>query len=73
MIIIFLGIEDFIIEQKNIVIGILDFRYFEIEKFQATFHFYEDEHRKFMLTDKMAKHRKIVKNINNSLHRCYYF
>ena len=66
--------------KKTIVIGILDFDYFEISKFHSTYHLYEDELKDFMLTDKfelhfveMPKFRKASKDITNSLHRWLLF
>jgi predicted transposase/invertase (TIGR01784 family) len=66
--------------KKTIVIGILDFDYFDIPKFHSTYHFYEDEVNNFMLTDKlelnfveMPKFRKVSKDINNPLHRWLLF
>jgi predicted transposase/invertase (TIGR01784 family) len=66
--------------KKTIVIGILDFDYFEISKFHSTYHFYEDEFKDFMLTDKfelnfveMPKFRKASKDIKNPLHRWLLF
>lgn len=66
--------------KKTIVIGILDFDYFEIPKFHSTYHLYEDELKNFMLTDKfeinfveMPKFRKALKDINNPLHRWLLF
>ena len=66
--------------KKTIVIGILDFDYFHIEKFHTTFHFYEDELKTFMLTDKLEinfielpKFKRGLKNINNPLDRWLLF
>lgn len=66
--------------KKTIVIGILDFDYFDIEKFHTTFHFYEDELKTFMLTDKLEinfielpKFKRGFKNINNPLDRWLLF
>ncbi|MDP4147506.1 MAG: Rpn family recombination-promoting nuclease/putative transposase [Bacillota bacterium] len=66
--------------KKTIVIGILDFDYFHISKFHSTYHFYEDEIKDFMLTDKfelnfveMPKFRSAFKDINNPLHRWLLF
>jgi predicted transposase/invertase (TIGR01784 family) len=66
--------------KKTIVIGILDFDYFHIEKFHSTFHFYEDELKAFMLTDKLEinfielqKFKRGLKNINNPLDRWLLF
>ncbi|MDP4145450.1 MAG: Rpn family recombination-promoting nuclease/putative transposase [Bacillota bacterium] len=66
--------------KKTIVIGILDFDYFDISKFHSTYHFYEDEFKDFMLTDKfelnfveMPKFRRASKDINNPLHRWLLF
>ena len=66
--------------KKTIVIGILDFDYFDISKFHSTYHFYEDEIKDFMLTDKfeinfveMPKFRRGSKDINNPLHRWLLF
>jgi predicted transposase/invertase (TIGR01784 family) len=66
--------------KKTIVIGILDFDYFDISKFHSTYHFYEDEVKDFMLTDKfelnfveMPKFRNATKDINNPLHRWLLF
>ncbi|MDP4145906.1 MAG: Rpn family recombination-promoting nuclease/putative transposase, partial [Bacillota bacterium] len=66
--------------KKTIVIGILDFDYFDISKFHSTYHFYEDEFKNFMLTDKfelnfveMPKFRRASKDITNPLHRWLLF
>lgn len=66
--------------KKTIVIGILDFDYFHIKKFHSTFHFYEDELKEFMLTDKLEinfiellKFKRGLKNINNPLDRWLLF
>jgi predicted transposase/invertase (TIGR01784 family) len=66
--------------KKTIAINIVDFRLFDIERFHSTFHFYEDNEHRFMLTDAMEVHfieypkfKAARKNLDDPLHRWLLF
>ncbi|MDF2716992.1 MAG: Rpn family recombination-promoting nuclease/putative transposase [Paenibacillus sp.] len=66
--------------KKTIAINIVDFRLFEFERFHSTFHFYEDNEDRFMLTDAMEVHfieypkfKATRKDLEDPLHRWLLF
>lgn len=66
--------------KKTIAINIVDFRLFDFERFHITFHFYEDNEDRFMLTDAMEVHfieypkfKATRKDLEDPLHRWLLF
>jgi predicted transposase/invertase (TIGR01784 family) len=66
--------------KKTIAINIVDFRLFDFERFHSTFHFYEDNEHRFMLTDAMEVHfieypkfKSARKDLDDPLHRWLLF